>query len=125
MGACMLSIKDIRLDASIGFHQHETSKKQAVEVSVSISLVPGYLSQVNDDELSSSYDYDLAYTVIKNAVKAKHYNLLETLGKEIGSQIACSDKRIQAVKVLIKKPDAYDNGYSECEIVFGEWNGTN
>ena len=113
---CSLFIREIHLESSIGFHNHELANKQLVIIDLEIELTNGYLECVKDDDLESSYDYDFAYKMIKSIVESGHFNLLETMGSKITNAVIASDKRIDAVKVMIRKPDAYKNGFSECRI---------
>lgn len=113
---CSLHIHDIKHLVSIGFHQHEVMKKQFVVIDIQIDLHDGYLESIDDARLETSYDYDAAYKLIQKIVESKHFNLLETMGNEIIQELIASDHKISAIALAIRKPDAYQNGFSECKI---------
>lgn len=113
---CTLKLRGLQYEARIGFHDHEIKESQRIQVDVDIRLISKYMANVVDSELHTAYDYDQAYKVIAQIVNSNHFNLLEVLATAIGERIYEQDDRIESVMVKVSKPQAYTNGYSECEI---------
>ncbi len=98
-------LKDLSIDASIGFHDFEKQARQRVLVSVDLFL-PIEQSTSPHDDVADVLDYDFIRESIVAIAQSRHFNLQETLIDEI-SALCLAQPRIQAVRVESQKPDVY------------------
>ena len=102
-------IKDFTIYEIIGIHKHEKINKQKIVFNIVIDVNQNTLPDENN--LSSIIDYEKITNKIKNLAQNKKYNFLESLAEESFKEIF-EDKRINAVKIKIEKPDAIVNAKS-------------
>jgi 7,8-dihydroneopterin aldolase/epimerase/oxygenase len=98
-------LKDLSIDASIGFHDVEKQARQRILISVDI-FVPIESSTSSTDSVDDVVDYDFIRNAIAHIAQSRHFNLQETLIDEICA--ACLEQpAIKAVRVESQKPDVY------------------
>ena len=93
-------IKDLLLDLKLGYYDFEKEKPQKVKFSLEIDYVDKKPS--NDKDLKSIVNYSKIVRLIKNLVKNKHYNFLETLAEDV-FDVLFKDKRIDKISLQIEK----------------------
>ncbi len=102
-------IKDFIVNEIIGIHEHEKVKKQKIIFNLVIDVNQNTVP--DDSDLNSIIDYEKITNKLKNLTKNKNYNFLESLAEDSFKEIF-EDKRINAVKIKIEKPDAITNAKS-------------
>ena len=108
-------IKDFIIHEIIGIHDHEKEKKQKIKFNIVINVNQNTLP--NEKDLRSIINYEKITKKLKNLVKNKKYNFLESLAEDSFVEIF-KDKRISSVKIKIEKPDAIKNADSVGVEVF-------
>ncbi len=102
-------IKDFIVNEIIGIHEHEKIKKQKIIFNLVIDVNQNTVP--NDSDLNSIIDYEKITNKLKNLTKNKNYNFLESLAEDSFKEIF-EDKRINAIKIKIEKPEAITNAKS-------------
>ena len=108
-------IKNFIIQEIIGIHEHEKIKKQKIKFNIVIDIDQNILP--NEKDIKSIVDYEKITNNLKNLVKNKKYNFLESLAEDSFKKIF-EDKRINSVKIKIEKPDAIKNADSVGVEVF-------
>ena len=108
-------IKNFIIQEIIGIHQHEKIKKQKIKFNIVIDVDQNVLP--NEEDIKSIVDYEKITNNLKNLVKNKKYNFLESLAEDSFKEIF-EDKRINSVKIKIEKPEAIVNAESVGVEVF-------
>ncbi len=108
-------IKDFIIHEIIGMHDHEKVKKQKIKFNIVIDINQNTLP--NEKDLRSIINYEKITKKLKNLVKNKKYNFLESLAEDSFVEIF-KDKRISSVKIKIEKPDAIKNASSAGVEIF-------
>ena len=108
-------IKDFIIQEIIGIHEHEKTKKQKIKFNIVINVNQNTLP--NEKDLRSIINYEKITKKLKNLVKNKKYNFLESLAEDSFVEIF-KDKRISSVKIKIEKPDAIKNASSAGVEIF-------
>ena len=108
-------IKNFIIHEIIGVHEHEKIKKQKIKFSIVIDVDQNVLP--NEKDIKSIVDYEKITNNLKNLVKNKKYNFLESLAEDSFKEIF-EDKRINSVKIKIEKPEAIKNADSVGVEVF-------
>ena len=96
-------------------HDHEKTKKQKIKFNIVINVNQNTLP--NEKDLRSIINYEKITKKLKNLVKNKKYNFLESLAEDSFVEIF-KDKRISSVKIKIEKPDAIKNASSAGVEIF-------
>ena len=108
-------IKDFIIEEIIGVHEHEKIKKQKIKFNIVLDI--NQSSVPNEKDIKSIVDYEKITNNLKNLVKNKKYNFLESLAEDSFKKIF-EDKRINSVKIKIEKPEAIKNADSVGVEVF-------
>lgn len=108
-------IKDFTINEIIGIHQNEKINKQKIIFNIVINVNQNIIPDENN--LSSIVDYEKITNKLKNLVKSKKYNFLESLAEDSFREIF-EDGRINSVKIKIEKPNAITNANSVGVEVF-------
>ena len=95
-----IKLNNLTFFAFHGVHEHEIREGQNFNLDLIISY---YLSD-SVDNISNTIDYIDLYQIIKNTVTQKRFNLLESLGNELISDIKNKYKSIYYIKINIRKP---------------------
>lgn len=96
-------VRDLKLEATLGIYAEE--KIQAQRVLVNIDMTVDDLGADLGDELSNVVCYETAVKNVQKIVADGHVHLVETLAETIAEK-CLKDRRVQAVRVRIEKPDA-------------------
>lgn len=100
-------IHGLVLEASIGLYDEEKLKKQPVEISVDMDLLPIDGAAQQDTIVC----YDMLSQKIRELVNAGHIYLVETLAEKV-ADICLAEPRVFRVAVSIGKPDAVTDAQS-------------
>jgi dihydroneopterin aldolase len=102
-------VRDLELKALIGIYPEEKTRPQRVFVNIDLSVKEG------DDPLSDNImevvSYETVVGDVERIVAQGHVNLVETLAELIARE-CLKDKRVEAVRVRIDKPDIMRNARS-------------
>ena len=93
-------IKDLILSLKLGYYDFEKKKPQKVKFTLDVNYKDKKPS--NDKDLKSIVNYAKIVKLIKQLVKNKHYNFLETLAEDIFDELF-KDKRIDKIVLQIEK----------------------
>ena len=98
------------VDCQIGIHPHEKAGPQAITVDVTLGLAASLAAQ--NDDILTTVDYDQVWNGVHELVKARPYNLQETLCAAIAELCLALDN-VDQVWVRTGKPDIYP----DCESI--------
>ena len=102
-------IKDFVIEEIIGVHKHEKIKKQKIKFNIILDV--NQSSIPDERNIKSIVDYEKITNKLKNLVKSKKYNFLESLAEDSFKEMF-EDKRINSVTIKIEKPEAIKNAES-------------
>ena len=102
-------IKDFFIEEIIGIHEHEKIKKQKIKFNIVLDVNQNLIP--NEGDIKSIVDYEKITNKLKNLVKSKKYNFLESLAEDSFKEMF-EDKRINSVTIKIEKPEAIKNAKS-------------
>ena len=102
-------IKDFIIEEIIGFYEHEKIKKQKIKFNIILDV--NQSSIPDERNIKSIVDYEKITNKLKNLVKSKKYNFLESLAEDSFKEMF-EDKRINSVTIKIEKPEAIKNAKS-------------
>ena len=98
----IVRLRNIRLFAHHGSKSAERSKGQWFEIDVELH---GCLkAAAQSDDLGDTFDFDKIYEKVAGTAVNTRFNLMETLGEEICSQLKTLYPD-STVKLVIRKPD--------------------
>jgi dihydroneopterin aldolase len=89
---------------SIGIYDHERAAPQCVLIDVELLLSP--VSEPMSDDVDDSLNYDVIRETIVKIVASRHFDLQETLARELFDALRMLDGVI-GLSVRTAKPDAY------------------
>ena len=99
-------INDLILDLKLGYYDFEKEKAQKVKFSLEIDYEDK--KPTNDKDIKSIVNYGTVVKLIKNLVKKKHYNFLETLAEAVFDELF-KDQRIGKITLKIEKLEILKN----------------
>ena len=94
----------IEVFCSIGIHQFEREKPQRILIDLDVHLDPK--NEPSSDKISEALDYDTVRSTVLKLCRSKHFDLQETLARELFDALRMLDGVI-GLRVLTAKPDAY------------------
>ncbi len=97
-------LEDFRIAVSIGIYDFERKAPQTVIVNVELELADDWRDP--DDRIEHALNYDILHNGIAALVKDRHFNLQETLCREI-LQFCLARPGFKRVRVSTRKPDIY------------------
>ena len=99
-------LKGLECACRIGAYDHERLGPQRVIIDAEILLADG--SEPQSDSLDKALNYDLIRNAILEIAGSRHFDLQETLAREIHDSLAALPG-VTGVRVRTAKPDAYDD----------------
>ncbi|MEC8145542.1 MAG: dihydroneopterin aldolase [Pseudomonadota bacterium] len=90
----------------IGAYDHERLAPQRVIIDAEILLADG--SEPQSDSLDDALNYDLIRGAVLDIAESRHFDLQETLARELYDALAALPG-VAAVRVRTAKPDAYED----------------
>jgi 7,8-dihydroneopterin aldolase/epimerase/oxygenase len=101
-----LFLRDFDVQANIGIHEFEKAGPQRLLISVDLEIDIADYGDGDGDDIRTVIDYDFLRREILDIVSGRHFNLQETLCREIVAIVARHDNVARAM-VSIRKPDVY------------------
>jgi dihydroneopterin aldolase len=99
-----LFLHEIEVICSIGLHDFERGAKQRVLIDVEVRLDPE--REPTTDTVDDTLNYDQVRQGVIDAATARHYDLQETMARQI-FDVVSSMKDVVGVSVQTQKPDVY------------------
>jgi len=99
-----IRLEDFRIPVSIGIHDFERDAPQIVIVNVVLELAQDWRDPA--DRIEHALDYDFLRDGIVALVAGRHFNLQETLCREI-LKLCLERPGLRRVTVSTRKPDVY------------------
>ena len=99
-------INELILSLKLGYYDFEKEKPQKVKFSLEIDYEDK--KPTNDKDIKSIVNYGTVVKLIKNLVKKKHYNFLETLAEAVFDELF-KDQRIGKITLKIEKLEILKN----------------
>ena len=99
-------INELILNLKLGYYDFEKVKAQKVKFSLEIDYEDK--KPTNDKDIKSIVNYGTVVKLIKNLVKKKHYNFLETLAEAVFDELF-KDQRIGKITLKIEKLEILKN----------------
>ncbi len=100
-------LKGFQVQASIGFHSHETLARQRIVIDVDLYIARDQ-APIARDQIDEVLDYDFLRDEIKAITMNRHFNLQETLAETIADRVL-ERPLVQLVRVQIQKPDVSED----------------
>ncbi|MEL7028908.1 MAG: dihydroneopterin aldolase [Pseudomonadota bacterium] len=97
-------VRGLRLDASIGVHDHERAKPQTVSIDVDVELRSGP-SWSGGGRLGETVCYEWICNAARGIAASGHIDLVETFAEQL-AEICLSSPHARQVRVRVAKPDA-------------------
>ena len=111
-------IKDLEIDCIVGVRKRERKEKQ--KIFVTVEIYTNIEKAAKSSNIKDTINYSSIIKNIKKFITGKKYLLLETMAEDIAKMIL-RNKKVNEVKVLVKKPKAITKGkYAAVEIVRGQ-----
>ena len=99
-------INELILDLKLGYYDFEKVKAQKIKFRLEIDYEDK--KPTNDKDIKSIVNYGTVVKLIKNLVKKKHYNFLETLAEAVFDELF-KDQRIGKITLKIEKLEILKN----------------
>lgn len=103
-------VRDIRLAADIGVHQHEIGRRQALIVCVTADVAVG-----ERDTLSSTFDYN-SIVGFAQGLANERICLIENFAAKL-ADLCLGSPLVQRVEISVEKPGALANGIAATRVV--------
>lgn len=98
-----IGIKNLEIKANIGVYKHEKNVTQPLFLDIIVTINQSH--KIENDDLSTTIDYDTLWQAAQNLADSAHFNLIETYVAKLGS-IILKDARISHVTINAEKPQA-------------------
>lgn len=102
-------LEDLVVEANIGFHPFEIGRTQRLLITIRVTIDIERWPASDDREYS--WDYDLLRTGVLTMIKGRHFNLQETLAREIFDLLAARSG-VTGLSIWLRKPDVYADAKS-------------
>ena len=116
-----ININKLEIDAIIGVHSYERTKKQKLFINLEILI---NRETGLEDKIRTTLDYDELCQKIIETTEKSQYQLIETLAEHLLGDI-CKSKMIQKVTIEVIKPQAISKAESVSVIQSRENNVEN
>jgi dihydroneopterin aldolase len=98
-------IRDLRVDALIGFHRRERFAPQTLSFDLEIGIANKAVFA--SDKVADCIDYDKVATRVREIATGRHYNLVEALADRVATvllqEFGAASARVSVVKLGILK----------------------
>jgi dihydroneopterin aldolase len=98
-------VRDLTLDAQIGWHHHEKLGPQRIRVNVDLAVWEKDVDGIGD-QLTNVVCYEEVVSGIRALVMQGHVNLVETLAEQIAA-LCLEDRRVRVARVRVEKLDVF------------------
>ena len=108
-------LKGLQFYAKHGYLKEEAvlGQRFVVDLELSLDLQPAGSS----DDLSQSVSYADVYTLVREHVEGKRFQLIETLGEHICQSLLSTFELLEQVSIRIAKPQVPLPGVLDCAAV--------
>jgi len=96
-------VRELAVKALIGVHDYEKDEPQKLVISVDLTVLEEPAG--HDDKIENVVCYGEIADRVQSICSRGHINLIETLAERI-AQACLEDRRVQAARVRVEKPDA-------------------
>ena len=111
-------IKYLEIDCIVGVRKRERKERQ--KILVTVEIFTNIEKAAKSSNIKDTINYSSIIKNIKKFITGKKYLLLETMAEDIAKMIL-RNKKVNEVKVLVKKPKAVPKGkYAAVEICRGQ-----
>jgi dihydroneopterin aldolase len=114
-------LRDMVLQASIGWYAHEHSSTQRVRINVDLGVDED--SNISD-ELRRVVSYETVAKSVREIVASGHIKLVETLAERIAA-ICLTDPRVRLARVQVEKLDVFPDAAAAGVAIIRHRSGTN
>jgi len=101
-------LRDMVLQASIGWYPHEHAAPQRIQVNVDLQVDEG---EGTDDALQRVVSYEDVAQAVRRIAGAGHVKLVETLAERI-AEACLADPRVRLARVRVEKLDVFPDAAS-------------
>lgn len=109
-----IRIKELEIECIVGIRKRERKEKQ--KIFVTVEIYTDTKKAAKSGNIKDTINYSSILKDIKKLIINKKYLLLETMAEDIAKMIL-RNKKVNEVKVLVKKPKAVPKGkYAAVEI---------
>lgn len=113
-------LRDMVLQASIGWYAHEHGSTQRVRINVDLGVDE---DRDNSDELRCVVSYETVAKTVRAIATAGHIKLVETLAERIA--VAClTDPRVRLARVQVEKLDVFPDAAAAGVAIIRHRSGT-
>ncbi len=96
-------LRDMVLQASIGWYAHEHGSTQRVRINVDLGVDEGADSS---DDLKRAVSYETVASAVREIVASGHIKLVETLAERIAAT-CLTDPRVRFARIQVEKLDVF------------------
>lgn len=104
-----LLLDRLELEARIGIHPFEREKPQQIAITIELEIDVGLFPTSNS--IAATFDYDWIRDGIHKLIASRHYDLQETLARDIVDLLG-TRREIARTVVATRKPDVYPDAAS-------------
>ncbi len=97
-------IRQLQVDCIVGIYPHERERAQAVLLDVEIDY--DFAPAAASDAIADVVDYDAVVSSLTELIRARRFQLLETMAEASAALLLDRIPRATAVRVEIRKPAA-------------------
>lgn len=98
-------IRDLRLDARVGFHKRERHAPQTLRLDLEIGIAGGAVFE--SDRVADCIDYDKVVARVRSLLGEGHFNLVETVADRIArlliDELGASRARVSVAKLGVMR----------------------
>lgn len=110
-----IGFENLHILCTIGIDEEERKREQKIYIDVAVEI--DFSDCIASDQVTDTVCYVELANICHQTARSKHYNLLETLAKDLLDKFLQRFKRIQAASIKIKKPNALKNAqYATVEL---------
>ncbi len=106
-------LRDMMLQASIGWYAHEHRAPQRIRVNVDLAVDEGDL---DGDDLARVVSYEDVANAVRRIAGAGHVKLVETLAERI-AEACLHDARVRLARVQVEKLDVFPDAAAAGVVV--------
>lgn len=110
--ASLVFLRDLTVEARIGYYAHEKASTQPLVVTIELTLD---VARFEDEDLAGTVDYT-ALAADVHALAARHVDLIESFAERLAAQ-CLARPHVRTARVRIAKPNAVPNAIAGVEIV--------
>ncbi|MDA3863781.1 MAG: dihydroneopterin aldolase [Deltaproteobacteria bacterium] len=105
-----IEIKQIEIDAMVGCLPQEKGKSSRIIIDINLQTELFFGTDTKMDHLARTIDYRKITQEIKEVVRERHFNMLESLAENCATRLFALDQTIKSAQVVITKPAAKIGG---------------